>query len=88
MVCGQTRTSALDRKRLLKINPLMIEGSAPGATTSYIGIDFKDEGTGSELSARGLDLARQAEAAGFESMWLNEDIGRNSIAMPEPYRSS
>jgi alkanesulfonate monooxygenase SsuD/methylene tetrahydromethanopterin reductase-like flavin-dependent oxidoreductase (luciferase family) len=47
-----------------------------------IGIDFKDEGTGSELSARNvLDLARQAEAAGFESVWLNEDIGRDSIAM-------
>ena len=51
-------------------------------TKHRIGIDFKDEGTGSELSARDvLDLARQAEAAGFESMWLNEDIGRDSIAM-------
>ena len=51
-------------------------------TTRRIGIDFKDEGTGSELSARDvLDLARQAEAAGFESMWLNEDIGRDSVAM-------
>lgn len=50
--------------------------------TRRIGIDFKDEGTGSELSARDvLDLARQAEAAGFESMWLNEDIGRDSVAM-------
>jgi alkanesulfonate monooxygenase SsuD/methylene tetrahydromethanopterin reductase-like flavin-dependent oxidoreductase (luciferase family) len=47
-----------------------------------IGIDFKDEGTGSELSAQDvLDLARQAEAGGFESMWLNEDIGRDSVAM-------
>jgi alkanesulfonate monooxygenase SsuD/methylene tetrahydromethanopterin reductase-like flavin-dependent oxidoreductase (luciferase family) len=47
-----------------------------------IGIDFKDEGTGSELSAREvLDLARQAETAGFESVWLNEDIGRDSVAM-------
>jgi alkanesulfonate monooxygenase SsuD/methylene tetrahydromethanopterin reductase-like flavin-dependent oxidoreductase (luciferase family) len=47
-----------------------------------IGIDFKDEGTGSELSAQNvLDLARQAEAGGFESMWLNEDIGRDSFAM-------
>jgi alkanesulfonate monooxygenase SsuD/methylene tetrahydromethanopterin reductase-like flavin-dependent oxidoreductase (luciferase family) len=47
-----------------------------------IGIDFKDEGTGSELSAEDvLDLSRQAEAAGFESMWLNEDIGRDSVAM-------
>src|SRR5260370_1531338 len=51
-------------------------------TKRRIGIDFKDEGTGSELSARDvLDLARQAEAAGFESIWLNEDIGRDSIAM-------
>ena len=51
-------------------------------TTRRIGIDFKDEGTGSELSARDvLDLARQAEAAGIESLWLNEDIGRDSIAM-------
>jgi 5,10-methylenetetrahydromethanopterin reductase len=47
-----------------------------------IGIDFKDEGTGSVLSAQDvLDLARQAEAAGFESAWLNEDIGRDSFAM-------
>ena len=51
-------------------------------TKRRIGIDFKDEGTGSELSARDvLDLACQAEAAGFESVWLNEDIGRDSIAM-------
>jgi alkanesulfonate monooxygenase SsuD/methylene tetrahydromethanopterin reductase-like flavin-dependent oxidoreductase (luciferase family) len=51
-------------------------------TLRRIGIDFKDEGTGSELSARDvLELARQAERAGFESVWLNEDIGRDSIAM-------
>jgi 5,10-methylenetetrahydromethanopterin reductase len=51
--------------------------------TKYpIGIDFKDEGTGSELSAADvLELAQQAEASGFESVWLNEDIGRDSIAM-------
>jgi alkanesulfonate monooxygenase SsuD/methylene tetrahydromethanopterin reductase-like flavin-dependent oxidoreductase (luciferase family) len=47
-----------------------------------IGIDFKDEGLGSELSAQDvLELARQAEQAGFESVWLNEDIGRDSVAM-------
>jgi 5,10-methylenetetrahydromethanopterin reductase len=47
-----------------------------------VGIDFKDEGTASVLSAEDvLDLARQAEAAGFESAWLNEDIGRDSFAM-------
>ena len=47
-----------------------------------IGIDFKDEGSGSELSAQDiLDLARQAERSGFESVWLNEDIGRDSVAM-------
>jgi alkanesulfonate monooxygenase SsuD/methylene tetrahydromethanopterin reductase-like flavin-dependent oxidoreductase (luciferase family) len=47
-----------------------------------IGIDFKDEGLGSELSAQDvLELARLAELAGFESVWLNEDIGRDSVAM-------
>jgi alkanesulfonate monooxygenase SsuD/methylene tetrahydromethanopterin reductase-like flavin-dependent oxidoreductase (luciferase family) len=47
-----------------------------------VGIDFKDEGMASVLSAQDvLDLARQAEAAGFESAWLNEDIGRDSFAM-------
>ncbi len=47
-----------------------------------IGIDFKDEGLGSELAAQDVvDLARQAERAGFESVWLNEDIGRDSVAM-------
>jgi alkanesulfonate monooxygenase SsuD/methylene tetrahydromethanopterin reductase-like flavin-dependent oxidoreductase (luciferase family) len=47
-----------------------------------IGIDFKDEGTGSVLSARDiLELSRQAEASGFESIWLNEDIGRDSFSM-------
>jgi alkanesulfonate monooxygenase SsuD/methylene tetrahydromethanopterin reductase-like flavin-dependent oxidoreductase (luciferase family) len=47
-----------------------------------IGIDFKDEGTGSVLTAQDvLQLSRQAEASGFESMWLNEDIGRDSFAM-------
>jgi 5,10-methylenetetrahydromethanopterin reductase len=52
------------------------------ASNRPVGIDFKDEGTGSVLSARDvLDLARQAEAAGFESVWLNEDIGRDSFAM-------
>jgi 5,10-methylenetetrahydromethanopterin reductase len=51
-------------------------------TNRPIGIDFKDEGAGSVLSARDvLDLARQAEAAGLESVWLNEDIGRDSFAM-------
>jgi hypothetical protein len=34
--------------------------------TRRIGIDFKDEGTGSELSARDvLDLARQAASRAF-----------------------
>jgi alkanesulfonate monooxygenase SsuD/methylene tetrahydromethanopterin reductase-like flavin-dependent oxidoreductase (luciferase family) len=47
-----------------------------------IGIDFKDDGMDSVLSAQDvLDLARQAEQAGFESVWLNEDIGRDSMAM-------
>ena len=47
-----------------------------------VGIDFKDEGMGSELSAQEvLELARRAEQAGFESVWLNEDIGRDSVAM-------
>lgn len=47
-----------------------------------IGIDFKDDGLDCALSANDvLDLARQAEAAGFESVWLNEDIGRDSMAM-------
>ncbi|MBM4261524.1 MAG: LLM class flavin-dependent oxidoreductase [Deltaproteobacteria bacterium] len=47
-----------------------------------IGIDFKDDGLDCALSAQDvLDLARQAEAAGFESVWLNEDIGRDSMAM-------
>lgn len=47
-----------------------------------IGIDFKDDGLDCALSALDvLDLARQAEAAGFESVWLNEDIGRDSMAM-------
>jgi alkanesulfonate monooxygenase SsuD/methylene tetrahydromethanopterin reductase-like flavin-dependent oxidoreductase (luciferase family) len=51
-------------------------------TKRRIGIDFKDEGTASELSAgEVLDLARRAEASGFESLWLNEDIGRDSVAM-------
>lgn len=47
-----------------------------------IGIDFKDDGLDCALSAQDvLDLARQAEDAGFESVWLNEDIGRDSMAM-------
>jgi alkanesulfonate monooxygenase SsuD/methylene tetrahydromethanopterin reductase-like flavin-dependent oxidoreductase (luciferase family) len=47
-----------------------------------IGIDFKDDGLDCALSAQDvLDLARQADAAGFESVWLNEDIGRDSMAM-------
>lgn len=47
-----------------------------------IGIDFKDDGLDCALSAQDvLELAQQAERAGFESVWLNEDIGRDSLAM-------
>lgn len=47
-----------------------------------IGIDFKDDGLDCALTAQDvLGLARQAEQAGFESVWLNEDIGRDSMAM-------
>src|SRR5262249_53896497 len=77
--------SSISLRGLLNKQTKWIKGNATGPpmnTKRRMGIDFKDEGTGSELSAGDvLDLARQAEAAGFESMWLNEDIGRDSIAM-------
>jgi alkanesulfonate monooxygenase SsuD/methylene tetrahydromethanopterin reductase-like flavin-dependent oxidoreductase (luciferase family) len=47
-----------------------------------IGVDLKNEGTGNELTAEDiLELAVQAERQGFDSVWLNEDIGHDSVAL-------
>jgi alkanesulfonate monooxygenase SsuD/methylene tetrahydromethanopterin reductase-like flavin-dependent oxidoreductase (luciferase family) len=47
-----------------------------------IGVDLKNEGTGSELSSHDiLKLASQAERQGFDSVWLNEDIGHDAVAL-------
>ncbi|MBI4529558.1 MAG: LLM class flavin-dependent oxidoreductase [Deltaproteobacteria bacterium] len=47
-----------------------------------IGIDFKNEGTGNELTSEEiLKLATQAENQGFDCIWLNEDIGKDSVAL-------
>jgi alkanesulfonate monooxygenase SsuD/methylene tetrahydromethanopterin reductase-like flavin-dependent oxidoreductase (luciferase family) len=47
-----------------------------------IGVDLKDEGTGNDLSGQDLlDLARQIEAGGFDGVWLNEDIAKDSVAV-------
>ncbi|MGI8451718.1 MAG: LLM class flavin-dependent oxidoreductase, partial [Streptosporangiaceae bacterium] len=57
----------------------------PGGTTREsprIGVDLKDESGHGELSSRDLlDCARDAERLGFDSVWLNEDIGRDSTAL-------
>jgi len=47
-----------------------------------IGVDLKNEGTGNDLTSQDiLELARQAEGHGFDSVWLNEDIGKDSVAL-------
>lgn len=47
-----------------------------------IGIDLKHEGRRFDLRAADMiDLARRAEAAGFESVWTNEDIGFDAFAI-------
>jgi alkanesulfonate monooxygenase SsuD/methylene tetrahydromethanopterin reductase-like flavin-dependent oxidoreductase (luciferase family) len=58
---------------------------APGTTGRFagrIGVDLKHEGRRfAMLGTDMIQLARQAEAAGFESLWTNEDIGFDSLAM-------
>jgi len=47
-----------------------------------IGVDLKSEGASNELTCEDiLELARQAEKDGFDSVWLNEDIGKDSVAL-------
>jgi len=47
-----------------------------------IGVDLKNEGTGNDLTSQDiLELACQAEKHGFDSVWLNEDIGKDSVAL-------
>jgi 5,10-methylenetetrahydromethanopterin reductase len=47
-----------------------------------IGLDLKNEGTGNDLTGHDIaDLARQAESHGLDCVWLNEDIGRDSVAL-------
>jgi len=47
-----------------------------------IGVDLKNEGTGNDLSGQDLlGLARRIEAGGFDGVWLNEDIGKDSVAL-------
>jgi alkanesulfonate monooxygenase SsuD/methylene tetrahydromethanopterin reductase-like flavin-dependent oxidoreductase (luciferase family) len=47
-----------------------------------IGLDLKHEGRRFALSgADMISLAREAEDAGFESLWTNEDIGLDSFTM-------
>lgn len=47
-----------------------------------IGIDFKGEGTSSDMDAAALmQCARLAEELGFDSVWTNEDVGRDAIAI-------
>ncbi len=48
----------------------------------HIGVDLKDEGTGNDLTSQDiLELARRAESYGFDGVWLNEDIGKDSVAL-------
>lgn len=47
-----------------------------------IGVDLKNEGTGNELTSQEiLELACQAENQGLDCVWLNEDIGKDSVAL-------
>src|SRR5919106_4765234 len=47
-----------------------------------IGVDLKNEGTGNELTGQDiLELASRAEDQGFDSVWLNEDIGHDAVAL-------
>lgn len=47
-----------------------------------VGLDLKNEGTGNDLTSQDvLALACQAESCGFDGVWLNEDIGKDSVAL-------
>lgn len=47
-----------------------------------LGIDLKNEGGSHQLStAEILECATLAERLGFESVWLNEDVGYDSLAL-------
>lgn len=51
-------------------------------TALQIGVDLKDEGRGSVFSTQDvLECGRAAERLGFDSVWLDESIGRDSTAM-------
>ena len=53
-----------------------------GRSQRRIGVDIKNEGTGNELTSEDLlACARLAEQLGFDSVWLNEDIGHDSVAL-------
>jgi alkanesulfonate monooxygenase SsuD/methylene tetrahydromethanopterin reductase-like flavin-dependent oxidoreductase (luciferase family) len=53
-----------------------------GRFAGRIGIDLKHEGRRFAMSGKDMiELARRAEEAGFESLWTNEDIGFDSLAM-------
>jgi alkanesulfonate monooxygenase SsuD/methylene tetrahydromethanopterin reductase-like flavin-dependent oxidoreductase (luciferase family) len=52
------------------------------ATRQQIGIDVKQEGREYGLTSRDIvELGGMAEQAGFESLWTNEDIGYDSLAV-------
>jgi 5,10-methylenetetrahydromethanopterin reductase len=51
-------------------------------TSLRIGLDLKDEGHGSVLSAQDfLDCAQAAERLGFDSAWVDENIARDCTAL-------
>jgi 5,10-methylenetetrahydromethanopterin reductase len=51
-------------------------------TSLRIGLDLKDEGHGSVLSGQDfLDCAQAAERLGYDSVWVDENIVRDSTAL-------
>ncbi|HEX6512166.1 MAG TPA: LLM class flavin-dependent oxidoreductase [Chloroflexota bacterium] len=47
-----------------------------------VGVDIKNDGRTHDLTARQwVDCARVAEDCGFESVWLNEDVGHDSFVI-------
>ncbi len=51
-------------------------------TIKRVGVDLKSEGPANEITTEDIfDLARRIEKSGFESLWFNEDIGKDSVAL-------
>jgi alkanesulfonate monooxygenase SsuD/methylene tetrahydromethanopterin reductase-like flavin-dependent oxidoreductase (luciferase family) len=52
------------------------------SSRARVGVDMKNDGRTHDLNARQwVDCARMAEECGFDSVWMNEDVGHDSFVI-------